>query len=86
MNNAGITGKYCGPPDFLILDDYKHVMDVNAFGMVEVNRIFAPLVKKAKGRIVNTSSVGGIYPLYTASYSMSKFAVESYSDVLRLVC
>lgn len=84
MNNAGISGKYFGPPDFFILDDYKHVMNVNTLGMVEVYRIFAPLVKKTKGRIVNTSSLGGIYPnLYCAPYSMSKFAVESYSDILR---
>lgn len=86
MNNAGTTGPYCGPPDFLTVDDYRHVMNVNLLGMAEVNRIFAPLVKKAKGRIVNTSSIGGRFANpYNPAYAVSKFAVEGYSDTLRWV-
>lgn len=87
LNNAGTSGQYLGPPEFFTMDDYKHVVDVNLMGMVEVNHIFAPLVKKAKGRIVNTSSIGGIFAnRYSAPYTISKFAVEGYSDTLRWAC
>ena len=36
------------------MDDYHKVIDVNLFGLIEVTKTFIPLVKKAKGRIVNT--------------------------------
>jgi len=37
------------------------------------------------GRIVNVSSVKGLYVLpFTVAYTMTKFAVEAFSDALRL--
>ena len=37
------------------------------------------------GRIVNVTSVKGLFVLpFTAAYSMTKFAVEAFSDTLRI--
>ena len=37
------------------------------------------------GRVVNVTSVKGIYAFpFTAAYAMTKFAVEAFSDTLRL--
>ncbi len=42
------------PADWLTLQDYRNTIDVNMFGLVDVTMTFLPLVKKEKGRIVNT--------------------------------
>ncbi|XP_078612638.1 D-beta-hydroxybutyrate dehydrogenase, mitochondrial-like [Branchiostoma floridae x Branchiostoma japonicum] len=63
---------------------YRRVMEVNTFGTVRVTKAFLPLVRRAKGRVVNISSVGGLCagPL-AAGYSMTKAAMEFFSDALR---
>ena len=63
----------------------KKVSDVNLWGMVTVTKIFLPLLKKSKGRIVNVSSICGrtAFPS-VMSYSISKYGVEAFSDCLRL--
>ena len=44
-----------------------------------------PLLRKARGRIVNISSVnGGLSPPYMGPYSASKFALEAITDALRI--
>ena len=53
LNNAGISGRY-GPLDWLNLNDYHQVSSVNLFGLIDVTMTFLPLIKKEKGRIVNT--------------------------------
>lgn len=37
----------------------KELFDVNYFGVIETTQIFAPMLVKAKGCIVNNSSLGG---------------------------
>ncbi|XP_070566607.1 17-beta-hydroxysteroid dehydrogenase type 2-like [Ptychodera flava] len=45
---------------------------------------FLPLIRKSKGRIVNISSISGRAPCMAQSaYSVSKAAVEMFSDILR---
>jgi len=85
INNAGIPGKF-GPLEWFSLDDYREVLDVNLYGTINVTMTFLPLVKKARGRIVNTASIGGrvSLPLY-APYSISKYGVEAFTDGLRFV-
>jgi NAD(P)-dependent dehydrogenase (short-subunit alcohol dehydrogenase family) len=52
--------------------------------MASVTRLFLPLLRKAKGRIVNVASIAGRVGLPTqAAYCASKFAVQGYSEVLR---
>lgn len=88
VNNAGIA--VAGPALELPLDDYRRQLDINVMGPVIVTRAFAPLLgtnaelKGPPGRIVMISSVAGKNgnPL-TAPYSMSKHALEAFSESLR---
>jgi NAD(P)-dependent dehydrogenase (short-subunit alcohol dehydrogenase family) len=63
----------------------KLTLDVNVFGTYLVNHTMFDLVRARKGRIVNISSEAGRFkPLgFGGPYSVSKHAVEAYSDVLR---
>jgi NAD(P)-dependent dehydrogenase (short-subunit alcohol dehydrogenase family) len=83
MNNAGIFGSVV-PPDWQPLEDYKDVAAINVYGLVDVTLMFLPLVKRERGRIVNTASIVGriCVPVLTA-YSMSKYGVEAFTDGLR---
>lgn len=88
VNNAGIA--VAGPALELPLDDYRRQMDINVMGPLIVTRAFAPLLgtdadmKGVPGRIVMISSAAGKNgnPL-TAPYSMSKHALEAFSESLR---
>ncbi len=83
VNNAGIA--VSGPLEFLEMSDLRHQFEVNLFGQVAVTRAFLPLLRRAKnGRIVNMSSISGrITAPLLGPYSMSKFALEAFSDALR---
>lgn len=83
MNNAGVIS-YCGPPDWVHLEDYKRQCDVNLWGLIDVSLKFMPLVKKEKGRIVNTASIAGrlSFPL-VLPYSIAKTGVEVFTDGIR---
>ena len=74
----------------LPIADFRHQIDINLIGVVIVTKAFAPLVgtdpqlKGAPGRIVNISSVGGLFATpFLAPYNASKFAVEGLSESLR---
>jgi NAD(P)-dependent dehydrogenase (short-subunit alcohol dehydrogenase family) len=82
VNNAGISG--AGPIELLELDEFRRMFEVNALGAVAVTQEFLPLLKEARGRIVNISSVSGrIAPPFMAPYAASKFALEAISDCMR---
>ena len=57
VNNAGIPA--AGPLELLPLDELRRVLEVNLVGAVAVTQAFLPLLKAARGRIVNISSVAG---------------------------
>lgn len=81
VNNAGIA--IIAP---LINVEEKELMslfDVNVFGPYRITKAFAPMIIESKGRIVNISSISGILsgPFF-GPYSMSKHAIEAYSDAL----
>lgn len=82
VNNAGIS--VSGPIELVPLDDFRRQFEVNVFGQVAVTQKFLPLLRTASGRIVNMGSISGrlTAPLL-APYSMSKFALEAFSDGLR---
>ncbi|EDO35112.1 predicted protein [Nematostella vectensis] len=81
-NNAGYMT--LAPLEWFPLDDYKRMADVNLWGLVDVSKTFLPLVKMARGRVVNVAStVGLIANELTAPYSITKYGVEAFSDVLR---
>ncbi|XP_070533536.1 17-beta-hydroxysteroid dehydrogenase type 6-like isoform X2 [Ptychodera flava] len=83
VNNAGILGKVA-MPDWLSRDDYRPDFEINTLGLIQVTTTFVPLLKKAKGRIVNMSSIAGRFTFPTSiPYSISKYGVESFSDGAR---
>lgn len=57
VNNAGIV--LTAPIEWIPLEKFKRVADVNLWGLMDVTKIFLPLVKRASGRVVNLSSVLG---------------------------
>ncbi|XP_069106446.1 retinol dehydrogenase 7-like isoform X2 [Argopecten irradians] len=84
VNNAGILGAGCYvASDWLNIDDYKSVMNVNLYGTIEVTSAFLTLIRKEKGRIVNTTSVSGRVAIGGTPYVCSKFAAEGFADSLR---
>lgn len=57
VNNAGIGCTL--PLEWTPLDIFKRTADVNLWGMIDVTKTFLPLVKEARGRVVNFSSAAG---------------------------
>ncbi|KAJ7317936.1 hypothetical protein JRQ81_004098 [Phrynocephalus forsythii] len=84
VNNAGVANPI-GPTEWMSVDDYRKVMAVNTFGVIEVSLAFLPLLKKARGRVVNTSSVLGRLSANGGGYCISKYTIEAFSDNLRLL-
>lgn len=65
------------------MEDYREPIEVNLFGLINVTLNMLPLVKKAQGRIINVSSVGGRVAIFSGGYGPSKYAVEAFNDNLR---
>ena len=82
VNNAGIA--IMGPVEGVPVDDWRRQMEVNVIGQIAVTRALLPALVRARGRIVNMSSIGGrvALPLF-GPYSASKFALEAVTDALR---
>ena len=57
VNNAGVMS--VGPIEWTPLDKYKRTADVNLWGVIDVTKTFLPIIKRAKGRVVNISSFLG---------------------------
>ncbi|NXL65520.1 RDH16 dehydrogenase, partial [Chordeiles acutipennis] len=83
VNNAGIAIP-TAPNEWLTKDDFVKVLDVNLVGLIEVTLSLLPLVKRARGRVVNVASVMGRISFFGGGYCISKFGVEAFSDSLRL--
>jgi NAD(P)-dependent dehydrogenase (short-subunit alcohol dehydrogenase family) len=84
INNAGmIIG---GPIETSLIENIKLLMDTNFLGMVHLTREVLPVMRKqGGGTIINFSSIGGIMGLpFQGYYSASKFAVEGFSEALRM--
>jgi NAD(P)-dependent dehydrogenase (short-subunit alcohol dehydrogenase family) len=83
VNNAGIV--IAGPLEVIPLDRLRLQLEVNVVGQIAVTQAFLPLLRKARGRIVNISSLNGrIAPPYLAPYAASKHALEALNDALRI--
>ena len=82
VNNAGIV--VAGPLEILPIDQLRRQLEVNVIGQIAVTQALLPLLRAARGRIVNVSSVNGsLAPPYLGPYAASKFALEALSDALR---
>lgn len=83
FNNAGITVN--GPLEFVKPEDLRWQLEVNCVGQLAVTQAFLPALRASKGRIINTGSVGGFVATpILGPYCMSKFAMEAFSDALRV--
>lgn len=82
VNNAGVLGALA-PTDWLTVEDYREPVEVNLFGLINVTLNMLPLVKKAQGRVINVSSIGGRVAFGGGGYTPSKYAVEGFNDCLR---
>jgi NAD(P)-dependent dehydrogenase (short-subunit alcohol dehydrogenase family) len=82
VNNAGIA--VAAPLEFLPIDRLRQQLEINLIGQVAVTQAFLPALRRARGRIVNVSSIGGRVALPLISpYNASKFGLEGLSDSLR---
>lgn len=82
VNNAGVANPI-GPTEWMRVQDFQQVLAVNTFGLIEVTLAFLPLLKRARGRVVNMSSVLGRLSANGGGYCISKYTVEAFSDSLR---
>jgi len=83
VNNAGIA--VGGPLEFLPIESLRLQMEVNVIGLVALTQAMIPLLRAAKGRIVNMGSIAGLSALpFVGPYSASKHALEALTDALRI--
>lgn len=84
INNAGMHSG--GPIETMPIETIKLQMDTNFMGMVQLTQAVLPIMRKqGNGTIINFGSIGGLMGLpFQAFYSASKFAVEGFSEALRM--
>jgi len=83
INNA-YTG-FDGPLECIPIDDIRRNFEINVIGQIAVTQAFLPMLRKAKGRIINISANCGRFALpYRALLSTSKIALEAITDSLRM--
>ncbi|MCH2104491.1 MAG: SDR family oxidoreductase [Planctomycetes bacterium] len=83
VNNAGIV--VASPLEALPLEELKRQFEVNLFSHAAVTQALLPSLRAARGRIINMSSIAGrISNPFMGAYCSSKFALEAYSDALRM--
>jgi NAD(P)-dependent dehydrogenase (short-subunit alcohol dehydrogenase family) len=83
VNNAGIG--FGGPLELIPAEDLRSQFEVNVIGPVTLTQALLPALRRARGRIVFVSSVGGrVAMAFTAPYAASKHAIEAIGDALRV--
>src|SRR6201999_1081311 len=84
VNNAG--NGVTGPAYAMPVESAKQQFEVNFFGVIRVSSTVLPhMIAAGKGLVVNISSLAGLFGLpYQAMYSASKYAIEGYSQSLRM--
>ena len=81
INNAGVA--VMAPLIELRENDLRDQFEVNVYGPYRVTKAFAPLLIESKGRVATTGSISGIVNWAMGGpYTMSKHAVEAFTEVL----
>lgn len=84
VNNAGFS--VAGFVEDLSVDEIRTQFETNFFGAVAMSKAVLPTMRRQKsGHVIQISSVGGrvAYPILGA-YSASKWALEAFSESLRI--
>ena len=84
VNNAGIA--VGGFVEDVAMDDWRRQFETNVFGLIACTKAVIPHMRAQRnGTIINISSVSGRIGLPAfGPYAASKFAVEGFSESLRL--
>jgi len=84
VNNAGY-GSY-GAIEDVPMEEARRQLEVNVFGLARMTQLVLPKMRENKyGKIVNISSMGGrIWTPLGGWYHTTKFAVEGFSNALRV--
>src|SRR5258708_11075943 len=86
LNNAGTTTEIKAK-DFeaMTAEEWDRIFAVNVRGVFQVTRAALPLLKEARGSVVNTASIVGLRPgPQPLPYAASKAAVVSLTKLLAL--
>lgn len=84
VNNAGYG--FFGAIETVPMAEARRQLEVNIFGLARLCQLVLPAMRRqGRGRIVNTSSVAGKATMHFGGwYNVSKYAVEAFSDALRM--
>jgi NAD(P)-dependent dehydrogenase (short-subunit alcohol dehydrogenase family) len=83
VNVAGVG--MAGPIEYVTPAELRGLFEVDVFGQVAVIQAFLPLIRQARGRIVNISSVGAHIAMpFGGALGAAKSALGILSDALRL--
>jgi NAD(P)-dependent dehydrogenase (short-subunit alcohol dehydrogenase family) len=84
INNAGYV--IAGPIENITIEEAKQQLDTNYFGFVRLTQRFLPNFRANNtGKIINICSLAGQIGMpFQAHYSASKYAVEGFTEALRL--
>jgi NAD(P)-dependent dehydrogenase (short-subunit alcohol dehydrogenase family) len=81
VNNAGVGSR--GSFAEMRPEEFDLMMAVNVYGPYRVTKAFGPLIIAQRGRITTIGSISGILASgYLGTYSMTKHAIEAYTDSL----
>jgi len=81
VNNAGVLG--LGSLIEVDESELDFIFNVNVYGPYRITKAFAPMIVESQGRVINISSISGVLSGDLAGvYSMSKHAIEAYTDSL----
>lgn len=82
VNNAGIM--VSGPLEHVAPAALLRQLEVNVVGVVAVTQALLPLLRQARGRIVNIGSTSGrVASPFAGPYCAAKFALEAVTTVWR---
>ncbi len=83
VNVAGVGTT--SPLEFMRMTELRIVYEINVFGQMAVTQAFLPLLRAARGRIVNVSSIGAHIAIpFGGALCSSKAAFGLLSDSLRM--
>ena len=84
MNNAGIL--QFADVELCPMAVFQQHFNVNCLGQVRMVKAFLPMIKRSKGRIVNISSVNGVYFFFSFFSSVRSSLLFSFTFVYFAPC